>query len=365
MSSGKNPKEVFEKMTALGLSKAEKEQMRAGLISFMEKNPVRNLDSERPGLRERIYSLTQKFMHALIAKPVSLVIALVVVAGGGTSVAAQSSIPGDVLYKYKLVVNENVVSWFTFSDEAQARLDFELANRRLEEAEELAVRGSLDAQTSADLESRFADHVADGYDDLARLRGDEKFEESAEVSSDFESELRAHQNLLINIVGSDAEVSAEGILERVRLEIDAAANLKQSSNVEVQKGPDVKQAAEGKLKAAENKLESTVKFVEKKAVNIKSQTRANVDAKVDAAVELVEEGKLMIEAQNYADAFVRLQEAHETAQEVKAFLQGELRVEDKDIQDEAQAQSNLDVDTKVKLDLKGSSKTEGELKLGL
>jgi len=55
----------------------------------------------------------------------------------------------------KVHFNEEVQAALTFSDEAKADFEAVRAERRLDEAEELSVKDTVDAQTRADIEANF------------------------------------------------------------------------------------------------------------------------------------------------------------------------------------------------------------------
>jgi hypothetical protein len=90
----------------------------------------------------------------------STLIAILIFVGAGVSFAAQSSLPGDVLYPVKVSVNEPVRSLFAVSAQAKADLDLQFAQARLEEADKLAVSGRLSDSVRQNLETKLESHVS-------------------------------------------------------------------------------------------------------------------------------------------------------------------------------------------------------------
>ena len=90
---------------------------------------------------------------------ISLVIALMIALGGGVSIAAEGSVPGDTLYTVKTQVNEQVRGMIATSAEAKAEWEAKLAERRLEEAAELEAEGKLDADVEQELSAAFTKHA--------------------------------------------------------------------------------------------------------------------------------------------------------------------------------------------------------------
>jgi hypothetical protein len=84
------------------------------------------------------FGLTQRFAWARVA--VFVVVALIVLSmlGGGTVYAAQSSLPGELLYPVKTGV-EDVRIFFAGSSAAKAELNLQFAQTRLEEMNKLAI----------------------------------------------------------------------------------------------------------------------------------------------------------------------------------------------------------------------------------
>src|SRR5436309_3366576 len=86
------------------------------------------------------------FLLKPISMPVFAIITILALMGGGTSLAAQNALPGDFLYPVKVNVNENIVAGLAFTAEAKAKVETDLAERRLEEAAELAEKSHMSAE---------------------------------------------------------------------------------------------------------------------------------------------------------------------------------------------------------------------------
>lgn len=187
-------KETFEqklKKAAQGIrmSKAEKRTMRLHVLRAIQKTPSPYF----------FYSFQFIMSRAVAA---TLVLALFV--GGGTVYAAERALPGDMLYIVKIAINEQAEEALAFTPVAKASVSAELASRRIEEAEALAVQGKLTADLSAKLEERFAAH-AERADELAlELEGDDP-ESAAEVRAQLRASLFAHSAILARLGGDSAD----------------------------------------------------------------------------------------------------------------------------------------------------------------
>jgi hypothetical protein len=128
------------------LSSQEKATMRALVFNY------------RKPITIPVKSPLQWWMMPQFVMPVALVLLLTVV-GTGTTYAAQTSLPGDILYPLKINVVENIKVALAVGPKAKAQVHTELAAQRLDEAQELASEGRLDATTTAEIQSNFNEHA--------------------------------------------------------------------------------------------------------------------------------------------------------------------------------------------------------------
>lgn len=98
---------------------------------------------------------------------------LFIVAGVGTVSAAAGALPGDVLYPVKLSINEKVEMALQADGASKVALEARLAERRVEEAQSLAVQGRLDAKAADTLAASFDVHAQNAQDLADALEGDE------------------------------------------------------------------------------------------------------------------------------------------------------------------------------------------------
>src|SRR3989344_4193431 len=259
---------------------------------------------------------------------IALIIALLI--GGGTSLVAEGTMPGDVLYPVKVGFNEEVRSLVAVSNEAQADWDARLAERRLEEAEKLAMEGKLNAEASASIESRFEDHVKAFRDHAEKIEAKQGDESSFEVNSNFEASLRAHERVLAQIASEKAEMRSEvgPILEGIRARLSAAAEARTNAEAKMSGGASAnfEAAAEGKLKAAENKISEVRDFLTRVKLSVSADAYTQAEARLKVAESVVARGKIEAEAQTYGKAFASFQEAIRIVQEVKLLVATEERI---------------------------------------
>jgi hypothetical protein len=329
----KNIEEQLNNLQKTVMNTEEKGAVRGAVVSYMQENPliVRNQEDSRLQYR------TSNFNNRLITKTrmtIAIIIALLL--GGGTSFAAEGALPGDVLYPIKVYVNENAQELAAVSDKAEAKVQAKLAERRLEEAEKLAVEGRLNAETSADLKLRFEEHAEKSKEHRSKVEDGDDAEEAAEINSDIEVSLKMHQKLLEDIGGGDqrTEDLVKGILEVVRHHLKETGEKRASMEERAftGEGPDAKTAVEGAMTAAQNKIDEVVKFLEAKKATLSVHVMEGAQAHLKEANAAMAEGKAKMAVPAYKDAFALFKKAAREAQEAKIFAAtaGELKVERKD-----------------------------------
>ena len=121
------------------LSPDEKAKMRENLIEHIKASPTA-LSMGAPDAAPRVSSPYAKYLKR--AGRVVAPLMLVIIIGGGTSYAAESSLPGDLLYPVKIHVNENVVSDFSFTALSQAQWAVQKVKRRLAEAKAIGLQAA-------------------------------------------------------------------------------------------------------------------------------------------------------------------------------------------------------------------------------
>lgn len=330
---------IIEEAKKIRLEKDDKNSIRNFLMSFIEKNPVRQEEFLRHQKEIKPVGawsnyltryLTRNFdisTYRNLLRPMTLILIIALVVGGGASVAAENSIPGDVLFPVKVEVNERVMTFLAFSDEAKVKVEAKKAERRLEEAVKLSAEGRLNAEASAKIEDnfeKFADRVEAR---IEKLKAEGKAEAALEATSNFEAALQAHEEIL----GRISELKANGgvivapIKARIQIKLDEIKKDKEAveAEVEIKAGANVEAAAEGKMTAAENKINEVKAFIEKAKAELGTDATVKAEARLRIAEEKFAQGKAKFEAGAHGEAFVLFQESMKAAQEAKLLVRAE------------------------------------------
>jgi len=239
---------------------------------------------------------------------------------GGVSFAAENTVPGDALYSVKINFNEKAVEALRFSDKTKAEWDTRLAERRLEEAEKLASTGNLATSTQEALQAALEGHTKNVREHIKNLKEHDRFGDAEDIASNLEAALRAHGRALGHL--SQEDLNALDTLRSVEDEF----NLMQDEHRDIERrfvgtsSPEVKSAAEGKLIAAQNKLNEVQKFFDARSGSLASTTVDAVNAKLKLVKDTIAQGKTKLNDGIYGEAFLLFAKAQRMAQEVKHLL---------------------------------------------
>lgn len=174
--------QLQQTLSSISLSHTEREDVRAALLSEMERSPL-PASFQQSGSSRFTKITHKKFM------PIALLIALLM--SGSVSYAAEGTAPGDTLYPVKIHLNEQVRGAFALSDVQKAQLEVKLAEERLKEAERLAGENRLDATTTEQLRADFSEHRSRADRHIESLKGEDS-EHASAISLDFETRIRGH-----------------------------------------------------------------------------------------------------------------------------------------------------------------------------
>lgn len=169
-------KKGIENLKNISLSQSEKQKMLSNLTTYADFHAPTKLQ------KKSVEFWSWSFFHAHSAYAFRTVMLLLIVSG--TSYAAENALPGDLLYPFKVNVNEPVRGALLTSTEEKAQWESDKFIRRVEEAEALANEGKLDDASLREVEKRIDTH----FEKFERFSGSSKNTPAAFSSSE------AHQD---------------------------------------------------------------------------------------------------------------------------------------------------------------------------
>jgi hypothetical protein len=359
MNKEQKTKEYLEKWQNVKLSDSARVRIQGELTEYARFHGVN--ESVRVGKGNRSIeqaptkgaSLIQGLLNLKPKSMTAFILTLALLVGGGTSYAAEGSVPGDALYPIKVEVNESIKSALAISSEAEARLQARLAEERLQEAEELAARGELSAEASANLATRLRTHYeqASKKSDEAETRGD--YESAATVRASLEGSLRSHIDVLTDLNLRISGNQGETLITDIRTYADAAAEAQATATVDI----SAKVEIENTIKRAENVLSETKTKLERARGQISAEAYARAEARYDQGVQAVVNAKTHLRAELYNEAYSSAQSAIRIGNEVQTMIRSALQLK---VDLRLDTNGLIDVQTNSDTDVKTGSESGSE-----
>lgn len=318
------PQKLLERMRGISLPSERRERMRQTLASYADFHPV-----ETNAPRARVFS----WFHLSVMRRHVLALPLLAVAGGltgGVSYAAESAIPGAILYPIKIQVNERVVGLLSRSDEEAAKWQARIMLRRIDEAEQLAVSNSLDAATEASLRAQIAASIENAVLGAQTLDKKGQRGTAANVRAGMEASLRAHVDILAALgtrsVGADAneKTTVKKKEDEVLDSFIASLRAQRQSVAEARKearGAETDMAADARayLAAAEESVEEARDAVGRNDEDAQANLAAQAKARLDIAEKRLHTARTAFAGEQYAQAGRDAEKAAFAAKEAIIF----------------------------------------------
>lgn len=182
------PTHLAHSIESIALSKEAHVRMREELSAYADLHATRVIRTPARA----------SFFNTLVIGRFALSLLLMIGVVGGTAYASSDALPGDSLYPIKRYVSEPVQTALVPTAQGRAQWHATLAERRLEEAAQLAVTGKLDESTEQELSEDFAEHVEDSI--AAATSVEEDTTSELQAHSDLEARITAHGEILTRVV---------------------------------------------------------------------------------------------------------------------------------------------------------------------
>ncbi len=257
--------------------------------------------------------------------------------GGGVSFAAEKALPGDSLYSFKTGFNEAIIELLAVSDEGKARVQSQLAGKRLVEAGQLASQRTLSPEKKQVISAKFKEHVEEAERRIDQLVADNNLVAAVDASTELETSLTAHKEALAALVVGQTAASSSAASDDVALmavvtepvdetsalvaEVVAEVGEKESEattariDAEASVAAAVSSDTELKTVAAESRDDVVVerdlvrRHLNKEAKKLGDAATADLRALFDEALESLEDGDSDFDREKYENAVTHYGEA--------------------------------------------------------
>ena len=212
---------------------------------------------------------------------ITIITSLSVLFAGGASFAAESSLPGDMLYGVKLHINESVESAFTFWSEAEAELQLSRIEERIEERNQLETNWELTVELESEIAAQIESHAQDFEKENQSLKNDEEVNQAI-ATSEVKTSAKLQQRL-------------DGLLEVFNTKSAVYTDVNVESNTDA--------FSDGNTSTIDSQTDANVSIwvdtenVIDDVVNIGSQAEAEVKTNIDAGIDTATEIEAEIESE--------------------------------------------------------------------
>jgi hypothetical protein len=227
--------EKFNNDDNIIISNFKKSALNARLSNY-ERNHIRDHIIESPYMYSSHFWSYRKLVGVVA-------ILTLLITGGGASLAASNSLPGEKLYVLKVHVNEEVKELIAISPDAKVKVAAERVKERLEEAEKLSMSGKLNTETKVIIKNNIKKHTDKVKDNVNTITAENKSPVSAtKVIDELKISLDQHEAALEIIslsslsasstekenIGSiiNSVIEAKAEIENVKKSIEATSTTK-------------------------------------------------------------------------------------------------------------------------------------------
>jgi hypothetical protein len=219
---------LLKKIKENTLTNLEKEKVFVSLKQFVEENPVLPLSWHKRMGEKLKAGIVSPFYNGLFTqshiRSYATIALFLVFVGGGTMLAAKSSLPGETLYPIKIQLNEQLESFTAMGPEEQTAVEIKHLDTRLSEAEALASTNKLNDSRKGEIENQINKELGQSAKHVNTLntQGKINFAKAAEVQ--INASLKKHRTIIQNILQkTDAKRG-----DAINLQGDATIDVKAS-----------------------------------------------------------------------------------------------------------------------------------------
>lgn len=315
---------LFDAFRPISLHEDERAKIRMTLNALTLRHPAHH-EAMQAKTADRI----SYFFRALRMTPTFAAIAAILIIGGSISASAETALPGGALYGVKIAVNERVRGMFIPSVEGRAAWNIELATRRLDEAETLASRGTLDSKARASLVANLDTYSAALFEQTSEMAKNSNIAAAIAASARYEASLRTHSSFLgsfTNSANASAPMNSElGALTAAINEHASAANANQTEShmrLMAQSNIAAYEAFNVQMKsAAENAIKSATLSVANRKAILGEEAAKIAEAKLASATEALARGIIASETNALGgQTHIAYQQAIREAEEAKLLI---------------------------------------------
>ncbi len=212
----KDPEKILYILKKLRLPAEEKSAMRFMLVSHIEtQEKIRRLSRELATRRESPF---QSFVFG--KRMLAGTVALLLIGSTGVTLAAEDTLPGDLLYGVKIHVTEEFRGALTVGSTAKVKWEKDRVVKRVVETEKLIKEKKLTPARKAQAEAAIKEQIQK-FDTVATSEKENPVG-VIEATSDLEPTLKAHQEVLASLAIDTPSPETNDIIKTVEVGIQVS-----------------------------------------------------------------------------------------------------------------------------------------------
>jgi hypothetical protein len=315
MNDTMNTKNTGTSTADMSLTHAERERMRGMLQAYMAMKPLRTETAQEA---TSAWHLSLFFSPRAIA---ALLVVAVFASSAGISYAAQSALPGDVLYAIKTNVNEPVQGALATSASAKAAWAIDVAGERVKEAAALAAAGKLSSSTQDALQQNFNDHAQVAADAIS-AEASSSPEVGAEAAVSVQAQLDEYNRILAQ-VGVAKNVNTAALSASLQQQSNHFASIRAQaeSHLALASTTDIAVAAARTQKSARAQLDASFGLAQSTLHALASSSRMQVAAQLQGASTSLADGDTLLGTDSPGEALGAFQNSLSATEKLGVFLE--------------------------------------------
>ncbi len=268
------------------------------------------------------YFAEKKFVPAFVAL-------FVLLSSGGLSMAAEQSLPGDLLYSLKVNVNESVRGLAALTPEAKAKLALEVTDRRLKEAALLSIQGRLDEHASGIIQEQLVRQAGEVKNQVASLVSVKNLKAAQEIALSYESALKTHEFILQKlsdekVVSTEAPTSKSDHISTIiaagRTELATTTTSRASLQTEELATASVQTKEEISKRLADLRIKISDTIKSAQVVQLTEAASTTVGLYIGQAADLSQVAGVNIDLGEFPVALTAIQKATQYMSDAEAIL---------------------------------------------
>ena len=255
-----------------------------------------------------------RWYYMLRFAPGFAIITLIILTSGIT-LAAQASIPGELLYPWKVGV-ESIESAFVVGAQNRAEFEVERTVKRLHEVTELAVRKEINPDVVSEAHVRLAEQIKTTEEEISKAAFEDNGKALA-VAVELSATLEAHKSVLTSL-GEKVDVTVKEQVETALSTIEKNTEGIEDT-IETLKDQDTTDEIHEKLIEAQKKIDDVLGLVI--ALDDTDELRWDAEATLLLAQQALNNAEEAINQDNFDIALTEIQSALKIGADTVALLE--------------------------------------------